>query len=106
MKTTKAILMVAAVVCLGGDGNDSLYPGPGSSILVGGSGVDTIAPLASSPTEIFAYSRIGDSLQVDVRGEVRSQPVIADYSGYFNDGKILVDADSSEDFIVDENMVV
>ena len=93
-------------ILVGGAGNDSLYAGLGRDTLTGGAGQDAFAPLVSSPQEIFAYSRVGASLRVNVRGAIRSQPIVTDYAAYYLDGKILTDVLAAEDNLVDRNLVV
>ena len=53
--------------------------------------------------EIYAYERVGNHLRVLVRGEDRSQPILAEY-GWTS--KKLMDYDSGEDYLLDRNLVV
>lgn len=87
----------------GGTGDDFIYGGSGSDVLYGGAGADNLGPAAASSREIYAYERVGDHLRVWVRGEPRSQPVLADYEWT---SKKLMDYDADEDYLVDRNEVV
>ena len=86
----------------GGAGDDFIYGGYGSDTLYGGTGADNLGPAAVSSREIYAYERVGDHLRVMVRGEARSQPVIAEYGW---SSKKLMDYDADEDYLVDRNRV-
>ena len=87
----------------GGAGDDFIYGGYGTDTLYGGAGADNLGPAAASSREIYAYERVGDHLRVMVRGETRSQPVLAEY-GWTS--KKLMDYDADEDYLVDRNSVV
>lgn len=53
-------------VIYGGEGNDRLYPGVGNSVVVGGTGVDTLGGTSTSPffqhsSTVFRYTSVDDS---------------------------------------------
>ncbi len=101
-----------ADVLRGGAGNDYLYAGPGVDWLHGGAGADNIGPFAWSPRQIYATQRVGDHLQVNARGELRSQPVVTNlgkyqqYGDYTRNFRVFQDYDAAEDFLVDRDLVV
>jgi Ca2+-binding RTX toxin-like protein len=89
----------------GGDGNDYVYAGSGRNTLHGGSGTDNLGPWLSRPSQLYAYARVGDHLRVNLRHELRSQPVISDTNAYEVYDNIFQDYDQDEDYLVDRNRV-